>query len=627
MTKLRVYYKSDVYTVMGSGKKDNVDLYLLDIGEAKPKPVPKKDCIPFNDLNIFETHNYQLKEWEPNVDILSWKKLIRMSFDIETTGLNPETDRIIAIGWGAPNIGSYLDINIDEYTLLSNFMKTLAKYKPDILIGYNCYKFDLPFIIKRCEIHNIKHPFKISDKPKILSKAIYNGKPLEVTQVFYKSKHKNVSIIDLFPLVILHDNVTAQLERYNLKYVVLTYKLRDKKRIELSSNEIHKLWSNYLITKNRNDISTIADYLSYDIEDTHLLSEYLLPQIYYQRILLPELNIQEISLMGAASKWNKLLRNYYKTEPVPDNPIKIEGALMVVNPGLYKNCSKIDVSSLYPSIMLKYNIWTKKDKDKYGLSVLQYLTKKRLELKLLSKKGDEEAKLMSDSLKVFINSAYGLLGTSKIPFNDFKEFGKVPAYGREILKFMLNYLENNDAIIVEADTDGIIFSHPEPVMIKEKLQDELPKGINIELEWSNVDVYCIKKKSYILFFPDGSYKANGIYKKRDRCILEKTYPIEYLKSYLSGGIAEANKYHNELIKLILSGKYPIENLSINRTIRVNEKELLKLGSPGDKVNFYQGINGLTNVGDYNPSYYIGKIKLLQSEILNSLGHGQLMLYD
>jgi len=293
---------------------------------------------------------------------------------------------------------------------------------------------------------------------------------------------------------------------------------------------------------------------------------------------------------------------------------------MVVNPGLYRNCAKIDVSSLYPSVMLKYGVWTRKDTDRYGLGILQYLTRHRLELKRRAKAGDTESGLMSGALKIFINSAYGLLGTPGIPFNDYQEFAKVPAYGREILKFMLYYLEANHAVIVEADTDGIIFSHSQPEAIRDALQQELPPGINIELEWDNTAVYCAKKKSYILFHPDGTIKANGIYKKRDKTKLEKIYPIEYLKRFLEGGISEAEAYHQELEKSLLSGNHPISELTITRSIRANEKALLKLGKPGEKITFYQGNGGATTSGNYSPRHYLEKISEIRTEILEVLGY-------
>lgn len=608
-----VYWRKQRYQVQGDFKRAGREFYLL----KGRRSAPKSECIPAGDLDIFATWNGEIPDWNPTSSPKPWQELRRVCFDIETTGLNPETDRVIAIAGGGPGIGAFVAADADEAKILRQFMATLRAVNPDILIGYNCYKFDLPFVIKRCEKHGIRHPFTISDKPKRLTKAVVAGKPLEVCPIYYNAKERQVSVIDLYPLVVAHDNITAQLESHTLKQAALGFGLRKSPRLELTASEIKRLWENYIKEGITEPLETILLYLNFDVEDTHLLAEFLLPQYYYQKILLPDLSLQQLTLAGTATKWNIVLKNHYRWEPEPDQQVPIEGGLMVVNPGLYRNCSKIDVSSLYPSIMLNYGVWTKKDKDRYGLGILKYLTRQRLELKRRAKSGDTEAGLMSGSIKIFINSAYGFLGTPGIPFNDYQEFAKVPAYGREILKFMLHYLETN-AVIVEADTDGIIFSHPQPEALRDRLQSELPEGINIELEWTNTHVYCAKKKSYILFHPDGIIKANGIYKKRDKTKLEKIYPVEYLKRFLDGGLSEAEAYHMELEKSLSSGNHPISELTITRSIRANEKALLKLGKPGDTITFYQGDGGATTSGNYSARHYLEKISEIRTEILKVL---------
>ncbi len=614
---MKVYHSRKRYKVIGEAVGKGQPVYVL---EGKV-PVAKTDCIPAGDLDIYASDTQPIPEWHPTVKPKAWGELRRFCLDIETTGLNPDTDRVIAVGLGAPGIGAYLDSDVNEAELLRRLMRVLQQQKPDVLIGYNLYRFDLPFLIARCNHHQIPHPFVVADRARRLSKAVVHGKPLEVLPVNYETDRR-VCVVDLYPLVVAHDNVVAQLEGHSLKQAAIGFGLRKDRRLELPAGELHQLWMHHEATGDTQAIGRIMEYLGYDIEDTHLLADYLLPQIYYQKLLLPRHSLQELTLMGAATKWNKVLKEHYRHEPEASPPEAVQGALMVVNPGLYRQCAKIDVSSLYPSVMLKYGIWTRKDTDRYGLGVLQYLTRHRLELKRKAKAGDTEAGLMSGALKIFINSAYGLLGTPGIPFNDYQEFAKVPAYGREILQFMIHHLETHQAVIVEADTDGIIFSHPTPSAIRESLQQALPDGITIDLEWQDTAVYCAKKKSYVLFFPDGTIKANGIYKKRDRCQLEKTYPIEYLKRHLHGSLSEAEDYHRETVKALSTGNYPIGELMITRSIRANEKALLKYGKPGDKVTFYQGTGGAITDGAYSPQFYINKVEDLHQEILGAMGYGQ-----
>jgi DNA polymerase I len=166
--------------------------------------------------------------------------------------------------------------------------------------------------------------------------------------------------------------------------------------------------------------------------------------------------------------------------------LKFEGGLVISVPGLHKHIAKIDVSSLYPSIMLKYGICSRKDTQRVGLSILDYLTRERLRLKELGKAGDLAAKQAEAALKVLINSLFGFYGTSGVGFNDMEAAALVTAYGRRILRFMIDVIEKAGGMQVESDTDGVFFSHTEPLLIFEKLQNALPTGIKIELEKSPV---------------------------------------------------------------------------------------------------------------------------------------------
>ena len=68
----------------------------------------------------------------------------------------------------------------------------------------------------------------------------------------------------------------------------------------------------------------------------------------------------------------EIIKNHFHTSN-QQRPISV--------PGLHKDIAKIDVSSLYPSIMLKYGICSHKDTQRVGLSILDYLTRERLRLK------------------------------------------------------------------------------------------------------------------------------------------------------------------------------------------------------------------------------------------------------
>jgi DNA polymerase I len=79
----------------------------------------------------------------------------RFVFDIETTGLDPETCKIILIGIKT-NHGFQKTINAfgedGEKKCITDFFNLIREMKPTIIGGYNSASFDWPFIMKRAEI-------------------------------------------------------------------------------------------------------------------------------------------------------------------------------------------------------------------------------------------------------------------------------------------------------------------------------------------------------------------------------------------------------------------------------------------------------------------------------------------
>ena len=120
---------------------------------------------------------------------------------------------------------------------------------------------------------------------------------------------------------------------------------------------------------------------------------------------------------------------------------------------------------------------------------------------ILGKAGDLAAKQAEAALKVLINSLFGFYGTSGVGFNDMEAAALVTAYGRRILRFMIDVIEKAGGIQVESDTDGVFFSHSEPLLIFEKLQNALPTGIKIELEILAKAMFVPSRgaKNHILF--------------------------------------------------------------------------------------------------------------------------------
>ncbi|BAY20747.1 hypothetical protein NIES2100_04910 [Calothrix sp. NIES-2100] len=603
-------------------------------------------------LDLFHYPEYDLPEWKPTINLKPYAELSQFYVDIETSGLNPDVDKVELIGlYNEKNVAVIINclakpinkqllidklnqadtenvkysgnnlvvINSGSEKLgLQKFVEILTKKNPDLFVTFNGFKFDLPFIIKRCLVNNVKHYFYVNDKRETCHKTAQKwGKPQTYNGIWLTTYPKDkCAIIDLYNQVLAWDFVARKLTSHSLKQSVLQTGLRSEARLELSYEEMR-------VVVNQGKIEEFAQYLVYDLEDTKLLGDFLIPAIYYQKLFLPDWKLQSISHSGNGSKHNDILKKHYSIKgqslPGTDQKLLFEGGLTGANAGYYKYVSKIDVASLYPSIMLTYCICSIKDVDKFQLILLKYLLNFRLELKAKkkAKTATNEEIQTEGSFKIMINSMYGSLGTTGIEFNDYVAAALVTAYGRAILKLMVKLIQENGGTVASIDTDGVYYSTNDSTyelnkQIHKIVQSQMPKGINLDYELEAQaffvppnDIYNgIKssvvtgtdededgirndglKKNYIIVDLKGKLKSKGKYVKRDRCKLEKEFqPTLVLK--LLESVEAATNYYQDIINQMKLGIYPVENLKITRTIRKGEIKMLSLGSEGEQVSYY-----------------------------------------
>ena len=85
---------------------------------------------------------------------LTFDQLRRLQFDLETTGLNPERDRIFMISVRYPDgAAEVLEAqgrgDSAEAELIRELMARVAAADPDVIENHNLHGFDLPFIDRR----------------------------------------------------------------------------------------------------------------------------------------------------------------------------------------------------------------------------------------------------------------------------------------------------------------------------------------------------------------------------------------------------------------------------------------------------------------------------------------------
>jgi DNA polymerase, archaea type len=564
-----------------------------------------------------------IPQWEPTANLPPYEALPKLYIDIETTGLDPKVDRALMVGLMGNDDHHIVITSQDEKALLTELMGYLKANKPQCLIGHNHIAFDLPFLMSRCDRHKVRHPFRAASKPSRISASSFHGKPIEFTPVYWKG----VDILDTFQQIAIWDKSASKLTSYGLKNSTIALGLRDDRRLELTVEEIRACWDS-------GDVDRLSEYLIFDLEDTKLLADFLLPVVWYQMAYVPNLTFQTMAVASPALKAQKVHQSLLPgLEPITDETVGYQGAKVeLLAPGLHSDVAKIDVSSLYPSIMLNYGICSKKDPEHRFLGWLQYLTRERLRLKELAKQGDSSANFKQNAMKILINGSYGFLGTGFYSFNDYEAAALVAAYGRKMLNLMTKTVEDGGGLAIEIDTDGVLFSHEYPDMVATAVGLALPEGINIDLELTNCGLYAPKAKNYVIVHPNGKLTIKGIFRKRNRYELERAFPVEYIRLYFMESPAAADEHYQQVRELIASGLIDLAKLTITRKIAKSEKGLVELGlgQPGDIVSYWQtkherrhkrtgkllGFAPMaTSTAPYWPDFYLDMVDRQRAEIL------------
>ena len=243
-----------------------------------------------SELDLDYSPDYQIKPYSPTQSLKPYSEVKKLYLDIETTGLEPKENRAIAIGlWDGEN-EPILITNKDENELLNEFVETVKKLNPEVVIGHNIFEFDLPFLItRRSWCGGVEMPFKQERYPsttggawvppimerKITSSSM-NGKPV----VFHPVKWAGVQIIDTMQQAAIYEKSANTLTSFSLKNLAIDLGLRSDRRLELSHQEILQLWES-------GNVNLILEYLQFDLKDTKLLADFFLPQVYYQSEVVP----------------------------------------------------------------------------------------------------------------------------------------------------------------------------------------------------------------------------------------------------------------------------------------------------------------------------------------------------
>ncbi|URD93395.1 DNA polymerase [Musa troglodytarum] len=513
-----------------------------------------------------------------------------------------------------------------EREVLLAWRDFVREIDPDIIIGYNICKFDLPYLIERAEA------LKIGEFP--LLGRIRNSR-VRVRDTTFSSRQYGV-----------RESKEVTVEG-RVQFDLLQAMQRDYKLSSYSLNSV----SAHFLGEQKEDVhhSIISDLQNGNAETRRRLAVYCLKDAYLPQRLLDKLmyiyNYVEMARVtgvpisfllarGQSIKvLSQLLRKAKQKNLVIPN-IKGQGSgqetfegatVLEAKTGFYeKPIATLDFASLYPSIMMAYNLCyctlvTAEDARRLNLpaetinktpsgevfvkselqkgilpEILEELltARKRAKADLKEAKDPFEKAVLDGrqlALKVSANSVYGFTGATIGQLPCLEISSSVTSYGRQMIEHTKKLVEEKftisggydcNAEVVYGDTDSVMVQFGEPTVeavmklgreAAEYITGTFIKPIRLEFEKVYYPYLLISKKRYAGLYwtkPDTFDKMDtkGIETvRRDNCLLVKNLVNECLhKILIDQDVPGAVQYVKNTISDLLMNRVDLSLLVITK---------------------------------------------------------------
>lgn len=567
-----------------------------------------------------------------------------MVFDIEVCSESgsprPERDPVIIIGVSDGNGNVVQFAGDDDKKNIADFYNYVIERDPDIIVGYNSNHFDWIYLIERSRHLGIKLDI---------------GRRRDVPPS--PSTYGHISIPGRLSLDLY--NYVEEIPEIKLKSldVVADYLgiMKRSERTLIDYMEFPKYWS---------DPSKRELLLKYNREDV-LSTEGLARKFLPFALQLSNLTRMPLDQVGAASvgyrlEWFLMFEAYKAGELIP-NRLEEEYAetykgavVMQPSPGVHENVAVLDFTSMYPNIMIKYNVGPdtlvvdepcdpakhniapevghcfRKEPQGFFKNVLVKLLELRKALRQELKKykpGTPEYIIIDErqkAIKILANATYGYMGWVGARWYCKPCAEAVTAWGRRTILTAIDIARSLGLRVIYGDTDSL-FVEAVPGKVEElvkRITEELGFEIKIDKVYKRI-FFTEAKKRYAGLLEDGRVDIVGFEAVRgDWAEIAKEVQETVTEILLKGeDVSKAVEYVRSVIRMLNEGKIPLEKLIIWKTLTkpMDEyeaeaphvsaaKKLLRKGikvGVGDKIG-YIIVKGSGKVSDRAEPYQFVK---------------------
>ncbi len=451
---------------------------------------------------------------------LAFDDLHRLCFDLETTGLDPERDRIFLIALRAPD-GSVELIEGPEAEILQRFGERVRAHDPDVIENHNLHGFDMPFVVRRADILNVTLRLGRSDDP-IKQRAAQRGARTDERLKRVRYSLVGRELLDSMDAVRRYDFAARDLPGHGLKAVARHFGFAVGDRELIPGAQV---WPTY-----QRDPERVRRYAREDVREASQLGRLLGGASFALAGMAPRRYERLADAGPATGVIDPMLVRAYLHEghalPVHqagDGTQHSGAALYLFATGVAQRIVKADVASLYPSLMREYGIGPARDRLRVLLALVDGLVTQRLAAKAAGRAaapGSNERytqEAVAAAMKILVNSAYGYMGASGLTrFSDVHAANEVTRRGRELLALLCRELAARGVTLLEADTDGVYFAVPawfgeaDERRVVDEVGALLPAKVKLEFDGRYAAMLSHEPKNYALLGYDGKLSLRGV---------------------------------------------------------------------------------------------------------------------
>jgi len=506
---------------------------------------------------------------------------------------NPDRDPIIIISTMTKEDGIKMfvaDDSKNDAKIIREFVDYLRKYDPDIIVGYNNNGFDWPYLVNRSSRVGVK--LTISRM----------GNPPEPSVYGHWSVIGRANV-DLYNFIEEMGEIKVKSLDRAAEFLGV---MRRDERVLIPGHRIYEYWDD----KSKRDL--LLRYAKDDVVSTYGLAEKLLP-FAIQLSSISGLPLDQVgaSSVGARVEWMIFYEAVKRGELAPNREERpyetYKGAVVLEpRPGLHEDIAVIDFSSMYPSIMMKYNVSPdtlvigdcndcyvapennyrfRKTPEGLYPGLLRVLVESRRKVRELMKNYPENSPdwvLLNErqrALKVMANAMYGYCGWLGARWYRREVAEAVTAWGRNLLKTVIEKARSLGLPIIYGDTDSLFVKN-----IGDKV-DALINYINNELGFDvKVDkvyrrvLFTEAKKRYVGLTIDGEVDIVGFEAVRgDWAEVAKDVQENVAEIVLkTGDVGKAVAYVKSIIDKLKAFQFDIDGVIIWKTLdkSLNEYKVL-----------------------------------------------------